>query len=391
MLPLLAAGLLAAAPAPEAPDQKRLEAEISKEMGASPSPAAPSTPSAAAPADAPESGAPAKGESPYSRLVFIPNIAAIGDFALAYTTLDPAQLEPVAPPVPWQAHRVTPLFQEVELALQLAVDPYARADVFLAFGPDGVEVEEAYLTTLSLPWGLQLKAGKYLSPFGRINQQHRHQWEFVDAPLSFQRLLGLEGLNGAGADVSWLAPLPWFLELHLDYQATQPLGAAGQELTGIARLLQVFPLSDAVTLALGLSWGGVEETAGGWRLLGGVDAYLRIRPPAGRAYLALQGELFTRRFNGTSQDGTAVGGYAQAVWRMSPYWLAGVRYDNAPSGFAWPTGHENHVALLGGFMPSEFWRVRMQLGAGFYPGGAAGYDAQLTLEFSIGSHGAHPF
>lgn len=391
MLPLLAASLLAAAPAPETPEQTQLEAQIAKELGASPAPAAPSAPPSGAPAEVPAPGTPAKGESPFSRLLFIPNIAVIGDVALAYSTLDPTQLEPVAPPVPWQAHRVTPLFQEVELALQLTVDPYARADVFLSFGPDGVEVEEAFLTTLSLPWGLQLKAGKFLSPFGRVNQQHRHQWEFVDTPLSFQRLLGIEGLNGAGADLSWLAPLPWFLELHLDYQATEPAGATGQQLTGIARLLQVLPLGDAVTLALGLSAGGIEEATGGWRLLGGVDAYLRIRPPAGRAYLALQGELFARRFNGTSQDGTTLGGYAQAVWRMSPFFLAGVRYDNAPSGFVWPAGQENHVAALGGFMPSEFWRVRLQLGYGRYPGGANGYDAQLTLEFSIGSHGAHPF
>ena len=52
-----------------------------------------------------------------------------------------------------------------------------RADVFISFTPDGVDVEEAYLTTLSLPAGLQVRAGKLFSPFGRLNQQHPHVWE----------------------------------------------------------------------------------------------------------------------------------------------------------------------------------------------------------------------
>jgi hypothetical protein len=53
--------------------------------------------------------------------------------------------------------------------LQATVDPYARADFFLSFGRDpetgkyGVEVEEGYLTTLSLPARLQLKAGRFRS------------------------------------------------------------------------------------------------------------------------------------------------------------------------------------------------------------------------------------
>ncbi len=79
-------------------------------------------------------------------------------------------------------HKVWPLLQEVELAFQATIDPYVRGDVFLTFSPEGVEVEEAYFTTLSLPWGLEVKAGKIYSPFGRTSQLHRHQWTFVDQP-----------------------------------------------------------------------------------------------------------------------------------------------------------------------------------------------------------------
>src|SRR3981081_742976 len=42
---------------------------------------------------------------------------------------------------------------ESELAFSAAVDPYARADLFLTFGESGVEVEEGYMTFTSLPGG----------------------------------------------------------------------------------------------------------------------------------------------------------------------------------------------------------------------------------------------
>jgi len=58
-------------------------------------------------------------------------------------------------------------FKEAELALQSVVDPYTRADVFLAVqGEGGIELEEGYLTWYSLPGGLSLKAGKFKSAFG---------------------------------------------------------------------------------------------------------------------------------------------------------------------------------------------------------------------------------
>src|SRR6185295_16594443 len=64
---------------------------------------------------------------------------------------------------------------ETEFSFQSVVDPYGRADFFISLsrnpesGEFGAEVEEGYLTTLSLPAQLQLKAGKFKQTFGRIN------------------------------------------------------------------------------------------------------------------------------------------------------------------------------------------------------------------------------
>jgi len=44
------------------------------------------------------------------------------------------------------------------MSLGATVDPYLRLDSNLVFSPDGVEVEEAYATTLDLPAQLQLRS-----------------------------------------------------------------------------------------------------------------------------------------------------------------------------------------------------------------------------------------
>ena len=54
------------------------------------------------------------------------------------------------------------------------VDPYARADVFLAAGPDGLEIEEGVVTFNTLPGRLLLKAGKMRAQFGKVNAMHTH-------------------------------------------------------------------------------------------------------------------------------------------------------------------------------------------------------------------------
>jgi len=52
--------------------------------------------------------------------------------------------------------------QEIEIAAQAAIDPYLDGAVFLTIpNLEGIEVEEAYLVTTSLPANLQIKAGTF--------------------------------------------------------------------------------------------------------------------------------------------------------------------------------------------------------------------------------------
>jgi hypothetical protein len=301
------------------------------------------------------------------------------------------------------AGKPTFLFQELELGLQGVIDPYFRANVYISFSPAGAAVEEAYLTTLSLPGGLQVKAGQLYAPFGRLNTLHPHTWEFVDAPLARGRLLAAETLGGPGVDLLWLAPLPWFAELQLAAQTTDPYDGGTGRLTGTAKLQQFFALADSLTLGVGISAARRDEGAGAYRDLANLDLFLKYRPLTGRAYLTLQGELYARGFHGQytaaipadaafQGDGSGgTGGYLQVVWRQDAWFGWGLRYDRAPSAGEAAFGIEQRWGVVGNWYPSEFSRLALQVSRDQRPGGASGWESILHLEFVMGAHGAHPF
>jgi hypothetical protein len=375
------------------PEEKKLEEEIAKDLGAQPAAAAPPAQAGPAPAQpaAPQGGQGQTGGNPFARLLLLPDISAIADFAAVYDSLDVGVLSPRGGPY-GDAHRVTPLFQELELGLQSVIDPYARADIFISFSPEEVDVEEAYLTTLTLPAGLQVRAGKFLSPFGRLNQMHPHVWDFVDAPLAMDRLLSVDELKGPGVDVAWLLPVSWFAELRLAGQMTQPGldTSLPSRRTAIARMLQYADLAQGATLGLGISGASVEDPdPGASEQLGGADLFLKIHPVRSRSYGVLQGELFLRRLSGTADAGTDVGGYLQAVYRHGPYFLYGLRGESSPA--ASMPGTERRLSALAGWLPSEFQRIRAQVAWDHLPDGRDGFEGTVQLEFVIGAHGAHPF
>jgi len=382
-------------------ERKKLEEEIAKELGAAPggSAAAPA-PGAGPPgpgaAPAPDAQ-PVTGGNPYARILALPDISAIGDFAGTYHNLDVGSLSPRSG-LFGAPHELTPHFEELELGLQSVIDPYARADIFISFTPGGVDVEEAYLTTLALPAGFQVRAGKFLSPFGRLNQQHPHVWDFVDAPLAMDRLLSADALKGPGVDVAWLAPLPWFAEVHLAGQTARPSFIEEDRRTLVARLQQFFDVGDGVTLGVGLSGARIQEPLpGASREVGGVDLMLKVRPVSTRSYLVLQGELFTRRMSGTEEAGTVTGGYLQAVFRDGPFYAYGLRGELSPAAVPGTTlvlpdsGTERRLSALAEWLPSEFQRTRAQVAWDHLPDGHDGFELTLHLEFVIGAHGAHPF
>jgi hypothetical protein len=153
-------------------------------------------------------------------------------------------------------------------------------------------------------------------------------------------------------------------------------------------------LSEATTLGVGLSAARRNEGhPGAFRDLGGVDAYLRFRPLDSRAYLAVQGEVYLRKFRDVPEvSGKPEHGFwGQVFWRRSEYLGYGLRYEEAPAAGLSAPGTERRAGLVGNWYPSEFSRVGLQLSQDFLPHGRSGQEALLRFEYGIGAHGAHPF
>lgn len=108
--------------------------------------------------------------------------------------------------------------QQAELSFSGVVDPYFAGEAHIVLLEDAVELEEAFLTSTALPGGLELKAGYYLTEFGRINPTHPHTWHWLDQPLIAARLLGADGLRSTGARLSWLLPSRWYSQLFFGIQ-----------------------------------------------------------------------------------------------------------------------------------------------------------------------------
>ncbi|SDU06065.1 zinc-regulated TonB-dependent outer membrane receptor [Halopseudomonas salegens] len=103
-----------------------------------------------------------------------------------------------------------------ELALQARLGDFMDGTLLIGFDDSDFDVEEAYLTTRSLPAGLQVKAGKFLSDIGYINSKHGHDWDFVDRPMVNEYLFGEHGLQDTGVQVNWLAPTASYTRLGVE-------------------------------------------------------------------------------------------------------------------------------------------------------------------------------
>ncbi len=73
-------------------------------------------------------------------------------------------------------------------------------------------VEEAALQTTSLPWNLELKAGRFFGEFGKLSYIHDHELPFVNRPLALDQYIGGESRTD-GAQLTWLLPVPHYVSL----------------------------------------------------------------------------------------------------------------------------------------------------------------------------------
>lgn len=383
---------------------RQLEAEL-EALKATPAAA----PAAGAPAAAPQAvttapappGAPAGpsgqlpvygGASLLSK-VFNPDIGVIGNFTGAVGR-----------------NRVNPLpslsLQESEVSLQAIVDPYARADFFLAFGEEGVEVEEGYLTFPTVPGGFLVKVGKMRAAFGKTNELHNHSLPWIDRPLMAFSLMGgaLDepdtGIKDAGLSVSRLLPAPGGLFLEATAQVYR--GDSGSlfessrrsDVAVVGHLKSYADLTEQTNLEIGGSYARGHNDFGSdfvTRLFG-LDATLRWKPLRRAIYHSFiaRTELTWSRRDDPLATQRAFGYFVSGDYQLARRWFLGGRYDWSERGHN-ATQHDSSGSVLLTYWPSEFSGIRGQFRRTRYAEGESAYELLFQFLFTLGTHGAHPF
>jgi hypothetical protein len=335
--------------------------------------------------------------------------------------------------------------RETEIAFTAAVDPYFDAAVYLALESGGeVEIEEAWFATRNLPAGLRLKAGKFLSDIGYLNNQHPHVWDFVDQNLAYQNLLGGHGLQDTGLQLTWLPNLPIYTVFGAELlqgdqdRLTAFVGEDAERQTlGLRdrkdgpRLYSLFAkispeLGYDHALRLGASYirgrqhqeiqeeplfeTGLEGDAQLW----GIDVVYKYDNASAYGYrdFALQAEylrstkdLLVRAGDpaeiGNAREFTTDGMYIQGIYGVAPRWQFGLRYDtlgrtNEITGDIRESfGASDRWTSVLTWTPTEFSRLRLQYSRSdilTIDGVSESFDTiWLQWLLSMGTHGAHRF
>jgi hypothetical protein len=376
-----------------------LEAASGQKPAEAPAPPVTPTPQAAPPAGGAEvppgaagAGGPAGALPVYGNTtalskIFNPDMAVIGNFigAAGSNQIDPLPALKL---------------NEAEMSFQAIVDPYARADFFLSASPDGLEVEEGFITFPTLPGGLLMKVGKMKAQFGKVNTMHSHVLPWVDTPLPMRNLLGGdEGLNDSGISVSKLIMNPvMFLEATGEvYNGDNDLFKSYKrsDLGYVGRLRGYRDVSESTNLDLGTSfaYGHNDASPDSTTKLFGIDATLRYRPLQEALYkkALLRTELFwSHRGQPVGAEVAAFGAYVSGEYQLTRRLFGGARYDWSDRAFNAAMNDKSASALLT-YWPSEFSQVRGQYRYTRYAEGVNANEFLFQFLFSIGAHGAHVF
>ncbi len=328
----------------------------------------------------------------------------------------------------------------VELALDGAVDPYFKGFSNFVYkidqsGETGVELEEMFFLTTSLPGNLQIKAGQFFTEFGRQNPQHPHSWAFVDQPLVLNRMFGPDGLRSQGARVSWLAPTSWYTEAMVsvlnsaggtafsfrsDESSEIHGGVPGareverlQDFLLVPRIATSVDLTATQTLLLGASAAFGPNSSGprARTRIYGADVYWKWKSATaaqGFPFVSLQTELLYRRYQAAervSADDPMVtlfaemlsdrGFYSQVLWGIKPRVVAGLRGEFASGNEAAFDSElrADRFRLSPNltWYPTEFSKLRLQYNYDHRQGIGRDHSVWMQFEFLLGAHASHKF
>lgn len=326
---------------------------------------------------------------------------------------------------------------ESEITMSASVDQLLFGQATIALhdheGETEIEIEEAFIETLGLSNGFTVRAGRFYSPMGYLNEKHIHAWNFADAPLIYRGLFGNQ-LTTDGIKLSYLLPTDLYVELGGTVGNGDQYPSSGEH-SGIGDWL-VYARTGG-DIGINHNWQASvshwqtspedREYGGGHDHGGGADpvlfngdtnisniALVYKWAPNGnfrQQNITLLGEYFYLNEDGqlsiddelANYDGKQYGGFIEGIYQFDPRWRTGVRYDWLGSqlrasddelltdadldfsGF-----HPQRYSLMLEWLPSEFSRLRAQIN---HDKSSHNDDTQFFLQYtvSIGAHGAHSF
>ena len=339
---------------------------------------------------------------------------------------------------------------ESELALAGTVENFFRAEARLVFSQDGsgtgISLEEAFFETLGLPAGFKVKAGKFFSDVGYLNNKHPHEWDFVDLPLAYKAFFGGQ-LNDTGAQIKWLAPLDdMYFRLGGEYAQGSKYPNSDNFNNNKPLLGTIFAKAGG-DLGISSSWQGgfsyVRASTGNRPRISALNEtdtldytgttnvyiadFVYKWAPNGNASsqnLKLQGEFFWNAQNGSNvlnstasnpvcevpcsgsvYANTQKGFYVQAIYQFMPRWRVGYRYDQLYSGssnYGFAPGaltgtvlepwNPNRNTVMLDWANSEYSLLRLQLARDTTLGpGLVNNQVYLQYVLSLGAHSAHRY
>lgn len=329
-----------------------------------------------------------------------------------------------------------------ELVIDGYLNPYARATANIAFEEGKFSAEEVYANIVrGLPLDIQIKAGKYLLGFGKLNLVHPHAWPFINRPLFHQVYFSPEGFNDIGANLSFILPTEDFyttldLGVYKGDAITNNTGGEdadatnvrGNSLIFVGRLGSFFSIGDFNNLDIGISgsYGSYAKSSFyipdsiGFSsemltyLYGGLDFKFKYKPDSYTS-LVIQGEgILNRRdvIRGTDVEPVVesinkFGGFIYFDYQFLKQFSVGLKYDftygviGDESSFKTLANDDmnktNGIEYWVGYYPIEE-TLALRLGAqnlffNLLDDLKKDTETTITLQliFSLGPHKAHQF
>jgi uncharacterized coiled-coil protein SlyX len=310
-----------------------------------------------------------------------------------------------------------------ELGFYAPVDPYFNLYATIPISENGIELEEAYFVTTSLPYGFQIKGGKFKSGVGRINGQHKHVWDFADLPLPYRAFIDGEGITEKGIQLTYLPPLPFYTLFGVEVLQGENALLFGKDARSGPHAFTAFvktslDIGDNSTFLFGPSviTGSTRTDMiadntlfQGTSTLFDWEMTYKWKPTKNQSFTFQSEYMYRDQRGGLMDNGTGLtnqlkrgqdGIYVQGMYQLG-LWRLGARFDMldlitkkyALDGAQTNFGDRPWRATAAlDFNPSEFTRLRLQYNYDRSARvGKTNNEVFLELIFAIGAHGAHAF